>query len=69
LEPYNGPTLFLNGSLSVKHEDSIYKKLFPNCHIETVEGAGHYLHTDKPKIAVTSIAKFLDQNEKSENIK
>ncbi|CDW84368.1 alpha beta hydrolase [Stylonychia lemnae] len=66
IEPYQGPSLFLNGSLSVKHDESVYKKHFPNCTIETVEGAGHYLHTDKPKIAVTSIARFLDQNERNE---
>ncbi len=44
----------------MKHEDKVYKKLFPNSVLEMVEGAGHYVHTDKPKIAVTSIAKFLD---------
>ena len=65
LNQYSGPALFLNGSLSVKHEDSLYQKLFPNCQIESVEGAGHYVHTDKPKIAVLSIAKFLDSNEKT----
>jgi len=57
--------LFLNGSLSVKHEEKTYKKLFPNCQIETVEGAGHYVHTDKPKQAVISIARFLDNSEKN----
>jgi pimeloyl-ACP methyl ester carboxylesterase len=48
LEPYLGPALFINGQVSVKHSDDVYKKLFPNCKIETVEGAGHYVHTDKP---------------------
>ncbi len=60
LRPYDGPTLFINGSLSVKHEESVYKKLFPKAQIEYVEGAGHYVHTDKPKIAVQLIAKFLE---------
>ena len=59
LHPFEGPTLFLNGALSVKHDDIIYKKLFPNCQIEIVDGAGHYVHTDKPKITVEKIARFL----------
>jgi hypothetical protein len=31
MHPFTGPSLFINGSLSVKHEDHIYKKWFPNC--------------------------------------
>ncbi len=63
LRPYSGPTLFLNGSLSLKFEDNVYKKLFPNANIETVEGAAHYVHTDKPKIAIETIALFLESIE------
>lgn len=64
LRPYMGPTLFLNGSLSVKVEEAVYIRHFPNAKIVTVEGAGHYVHTDKPKIAVESIAVFLETIEK-----
>jgi len=63
LPEYGGPALFLNGSLSVRHEDMVYKRLFPKGQIEVVEGAGHYVHTDKPKVAVTSIAKFLNAHD------
>lgn len=67
LKPYNGPTLFLNGGLSVKVEESTYKKFFPKCDIITVEGAAHYVHTDKPKITVESIALFLEAIELQQN--
>jgi pimeloyl-ACP methyl ester carboxylesterase len=64
LEQYEGPSLFLNGALSVKHDEDTYKKLFPFAKIEYIEGAGHYVHTDKPKSAALSIARFLDSLEK-----
>ena len=60
MRPYQGPALFLNGGLSLKNEDSVYQKLFPNCKIRTIEGAGHYVHTDKPKITIETIAMFLE---------
>lgn len=63
MKPYEGPALFLNGSLSVKVDEMVYKKLFPKAILHTVEGAGHYVHTDKPKIAVESIALFLESTE------
>ena len=65
LRPYQGPTLFLNGSLSLKFEDNVYKRLFPNAIITSVEGAAHYVHTDKPKIAIESIALFLESVEQN----
>jgi len=66
LRPFEGPTLFINGGLSLKFEENVYKKLFPNAFIETVEGAGHYVHTDKPKHAVESITLFLESVEQKE---
>lgn len=64
LEPFMNPTLFLNGALSVKHDDDVYKKLFPNAQIKVVEGAGHYVHTDKPKTSAEVLAVFLDSLDK-----
>ena len=63
LRPYQGPALFLNGSLSLKFDDHTYKRLFPSAILSTVEGAAHYVHTDKPKIAIESIALFLESVE------
>ena len=65
MRPFNGPALFLNGGLSVKVEEKVYRHLFPNSIIQTVEGAGHYVHTDRPKAAIESIAVFLQKVESS----
>ena len=43
-EKYKGLAYFLNGSLSVKYDDEIYLKEFPNARIAEIEGAGHYIH-------------------------
>lgn len=59
LAPFEGPTMFMNGELSVKNDESVYRKLFPNAYIKTVEGAGHYVHTDKPKTSALLISQFL----------
>ena len=29
LRPYQGPTLCLNGGLSIKHDEQVYRRLFP----------------------------------------
>ena len=44
---YLGPTFFLNGSLSVRYEDEVYKREFPNCETFLIDGAGHYIYYDK----------------------
>ena len=44
---YKGLAYFLNGSLSVKYDDDVYLKEFPNARIAEIEGAGHYVHIDK----------------------
>ena len=44
---YEGPSYFLNGSLSVKYDDDVYRSEFPNAKISTIDGAGHYVHIDK----------------------
>jgi len=50
-EHYNGPVLFLRGAQSgyIKEEDEeLIKKHFPKAQIQTVSGAGHWLHADNP---------------------
>jgi len=44
---YLGPTFFLNGSLSVRYDDEVYKREFPNCETFLIDGAGHYIYYDK----------------------
>jgi esterase len=42
-----GKTFFLNGTLSVKHPDSVYLDQFQNAKVVGIEGAGHYVHMDR----------------------
>ena len=55
-------TLFLRGEKSqyVKDEDlGEIKKRFPNYILETIPGAGHWLHAEKPGEFYNSVIKFL----------
>lgn len=61
-EPFNKPALFVRGSDSPyilqKHIPRI-KKLFPQSRIETIEGASHWLHAEKPEEFFHIVKKFL----------
>jgi pimeloyl-ACP methyl ester carboxylesterase len=62
MQPYTGPTLFLRGAEShyVRPEaDAVIARLFPNAERETVAGASHWLHADKPQQVVASLKGFL----------
>jgi esterase len=59
---YKGPTLFLRGGNSryVSEEDrSKIESLFPNCQLKTIEGAGHWVHAEKPVELVEVVKGFL----------
>jgi esterase len=59
---FNKPTLFLRGEKSryIKPEDTpLIEKLFPNAVIQTVEGAGHWLHVETPEAFFRSVWDFL----------
>jgi len=58
---FNGYALFLNGALSVKNPPEVYTKHFPKAQLIEVEGAGHYLHTDKARTCIDHLCRFLDQ--------
>lgn len=60
--PIQTPTLFIRGGDSgyVKDEDlSEIKLLFPNAQLGTVEGAGHWLHAEKPVDFFNQVNSFL----------
>ncbi|HAW51305.1 MAG TPA: alpha/beta hydrolase [Flavobacteriales bacterium] len=48
---YSGSTLFIRGGNSpyVDDADPAAKSQFPNSEIETIPGAGHWLHAEKPE--------------------
>lgn len=61
--PFEGPSLFIRGSRS-KHvilpdDEPLIKKMFPNSTIETVEGAGHWVHAEKPVELLGLVQDFL----------
>jgi len=48
---YDGPTLFIRGANSPYVQDRALpeiQELFPNYQLETIEGAGHWVHAEKP---------------------
>ncbi|MEO6038068.1 MAG: alpha/beta fold hydrolase, partial [Saprospiraceae bacterium] len=61
-EPFNKPTLFVRGSRSDYVRDMDIpqiKTLFPKAQIITIEGAGHWVHADKPAELLTILQQFL----------
>ena len=60
---FDGPALFLSGELSSyvlpEHRDGI-KALFPAAIFDQVEGAGHWLHADRPRETEAAVRAFLD---------
>lgn len=60
--PFTGPTLFLRGEKSdyVTDEDGAgIRRLFPNARIETVLGASHWVHVEKPEPFFRIVRDFL----------
>ncbi len=61
---YDSPTLFLSGAQSdyVTHDHRpTIRTLFPKAAFVRITGAGHWLHAEKPREFVTSVAAWLDR--------
>lgn len=61
--PFRGPTLFLAGGKSryIRPEDHQAIRLrFPMARIETVPGAGHWVHAEAPAAFLAALTPFLD---------
>ncbi|XP_071790469.1 sn-1-specific diacylglycerol lipase ABHD11-like [Asterias amurensis] len=59
---YNGPVLFVKGGKSQyirKEHLPAIKQFFPTAAISTVEGAGHFVHSEKPKQFLETVVPFL----------
>ncbi len=64
-EPFDKPTLFIRGSLSnyIKPEETaLIQELFPKAVIVTIEGAGHWVHADKPTALLAVLKDFLSES-------
>jgi pimeloyl-ACP methyl ester carboxylesterase len=62
-EPFEGATLFIRGGRS-KHvilpdDEALIKNLFPNSEIKTVEGAGHWVHAERPGELLGLVQSFF----------
>ena len=59
---FEKPTLFINGAASgyIKEADKpMIRGIFPNSEVETIEGAGHWVHAEKPEEFVEKVRTFL----------
>lgn len=61
---HDGPALFLRGGASdyVPPESRpVIERLFPAADLQAVEGAGHWLHAEKPAEFLAAVAGWLDR--------
>jgi esterase len=61
-QPFEKPALFVRGSRSNYIRDSdlpLIRQLFPQAEIVTIEGAGHWVHAEKPAELLAAVKKFL----------
>jgi pimeloyl-ACP methyl ester carboxylesterase len=61
---YDSPTLFIRGGKSgyVQDDDiELIKMLFPQTRLETVEGAGHWVHAERPEALFEVVNNFIGE--------
>ncbi|KAI8581707.1 hypothetical protein K450DRAFT_230815 [Umbelopsis ramanniana AG] len=62
MEPYDGPTLFIAGGKSnyIKpdRDGDHIREQFPNSEIKVIEGAGHWVHAEKPEEFVNIVTDY-----------
>ncbi len=66
--PYDGPTTFLAGGASNYIDDGhlpLIQGLFPYAEHAVVEGAGHWLHAEKPAPVIDEISRFIDATDET----
>lgn len=60
---FDGPALFLTGELSAyvrpEHRETI-RRLFPKARFARLNGAGHWLHAERPREFEAAVRVFLD---------
>lgn len=61
--PFGGKAVFIRGANSDYVKAGTEEKIkarFPQATIETVDGAGHWLHAEQPKAVIAALERFLD---------
>lgn len=65
---YEGPILFIKGGdsdyLLAQHEDEIRSR-FSNIEMKIIEGTGHWLHAEKPRIFNRLALAFIQQHSRT----
>ncbi len=64
--PYDGPTVFIRGGRSGYVQDSDWtdiEALFPRAKLESVKGAGHWLHAEQPDAFYDTVNRFLEEED------
>jgi esterase len=59
---FEGPALFLRGGASEYVKDAYLpeiERLFPSAEIETIDGAGHWIHAERPREVEAAVRRFL----------
>ena len=65
-DPYDGPTTFIAGGNSDYIEDAhhpVIEALFPSATFASIEGAGHWVHADKPTEVIAAMETFITDNQ------
>ncbi len=58
----NTPTLFIRGALSsyiLDADTELIQAIFPFSQLETISGAGHWVHAERPKEFFNSVLRFI----------
>lgn len=61
-DEYDAPALFIRGGKSDYIQDDdveLIKILFPQAAVETIEGAGHWVHAERPEELMILVSKFI----------
>lgn len=59
---YGGPVQVIAGALSpYVHDRSEFQPMFPTAEVEFIDGAGHWVHADKPAAFVEAVRRSLSR--------
>ncbi|MBX2873800.1 MAG: alpha/beta fold hydrolase [Saprospiraceae bacterium] len=62
-DQFEGETLFLKGGKSdyiMPSDEEDIMRFFPSSQVQTIEGAGHWIHAEQPKALLQAVRQFLE---------
>ena len=60
---FDGQTLFIAGGNSdyiLEADHETIKRLFPQAKVVTIQGAGHWVHAEQPKVFYSEVINYLN---------